>query len=219
MNRRIGTFKEFRDYTLAVARGERTVDTSEPMVWSERIEGGEGGDEPEQFASLEAESSHYIHSTMRERIVEHVFVGFALRRLWQLGIRGVEVLRSEFDAGGYDLVMSYRKVVRHIQFKTVLEGGKAANVKVSVKLMEKPAGCVIWIVISPKLELKSFRWFGDAPGKPLPDITDLKLAKHTKGNAEGTKLEKLNHRIVPRSHFEHLLTLDAVLNRLFGPLP
>lgn len=50
---------------------------------------------------------HYLHSVLRERIVEHAFVGDALRRLWQRGVTDIEVLRSEFDAGGYDLVMSY----------------------------------------------------------------------------------------------------------------
>jgi hypothetical protein len=29
------------------------------------------------------ETSHYLHSILRERIVEHVFVGDALRLLWQ----------------------------------------------------------------------------------------------------------------------------------------
>jgi predicted transcriptional regulator len=53
MKRRTGTFQEFRDYTLAVARGERKVDPSEPKVWVERIEGGSAG-EGVQFASLEA---------------------------------------------------------------------------------------------------------------------------------------------------------------------
>src|SRR3954468_22271461 len=107
----------------------------------------------------EEANPHSTHSVLRERIVEHVFVGDALRRLWQLGVTDVEVLRSEFDAGGYDLVMSYRKVVRHLQFKSVMEGGKTANVTVSLKLMEKPSGCVLWIVLSPKLEAKSYRWF------------------------------------------------------------
>jgi hypothetical protein len=75
------------------------------------------------------ETSHYLHSTLRERIVEHVFVGDALRRLWQHRVTDVEVLRSEFDAGGYDPVMSYGKVVRHIQFKTSMAGGKATSIK------------------------------------------------------------------------------------------
>ncbi|WP_292295075.1 hypothetical protein [Marivita sp.] len=45
-------------------------------------------------------AAHYTHSTLRERIAEHVFVGEALRTLWRLGIHDVEVLRSEFDAHG-----------------------------------------------------------------------------------------------------------------------
>lgn len=48
-------------------------------------------------------SPHYAQSTLRERIVEHVFLLDALRRLWQRKVTEVEVLRSEFDAGGYDL--------------------------------------------------------------------------------------------------------------------
>jgi hypothetical protein len=168
--------------------------------------------------NAEEDHSHFVNSVSRERIVEHVFVGEALRRLWQGGEKDVEVLRSEFDAGGYDLVMSQRKVVRHIQFKSVREGGAAAYVTVSLKLLEKPSGCVIWIVLGPGLELKSYRWFGGPPGEPLPDIRDFKVAKQTKANAGGTKLEKPNHRIVSRSRFEQLDTLDEVLTRLFGSL-
>src|SRR5688572_30054517 len=108
----------------------------------------------------EIANQNYIHSTLRERIVEHVFVGAALQRLWQRGVTDVEVLRSEFDAGGYDLVMSLRKIVRHIQFKTVTVGGKATSVKVSTKLAEKPSGCVIWIVVTRELDLQSYLWFG-----------------------------------------------------------
>jgi hypothetical protein len=161
---------------------------------------------------------HSTHATLRERIVEHVFVGDVLRRLWQQGILDVEVLRSEFDAGGYDLVLSYRTVMRHVQLKTMMENGKAARTKVSLKLMEKPSGCVIWIILSPKLELKSYLWFGNSPGKPLPDIRNMKVAKHTKGNAEGIKGERPNLRILPRSHFEPVDSLDSLLCKLFGKL-
>jgi hypothetical protein len=67
------------------------------------------------MAALEA---HSFHSTLRKRIAEHVFIGEALRALWRRGIMDVEVLRSEFDAHGYDLVMGRGAIVRHIQFKT-----------------------------------------------------------------------------------------------------
>jgi predicted transcriptional regulator len=52
--KKVGTFKEFKDLTLAVVRGERAIDPSEPKVWCERIEGGDTTDEGVQFASLEA---------------------------------------------------------------------------------------------------------------------------------------------------------------------
>jgi len=61
---------------------------------------------------------HSTHSTLRERIVEHVFVGEALRTLWRRGIVDVEVLRPEFDAHGYDLVIARGDIIRHIQLKT-----------------------------------------------------------------------------------------------------
>lgn len=162
---------------------------------------------------------HYRHSVLRERIVEHVFVGDALRRLWQRGVTDVEVLRSEFDAGGYDLVMSYGHVVRHIQFKVMVAGGKRASVTASLKLMQKPSGCILWIVVTPQLEFDSWLWFGNPPGQPLPDILGMRTATHTKANAAGIKLERPGQRDIPRSAFEPLASLDAVLEQLFGPLP
>lgn len=220
MKTRTGTFQDFKEHTFAIARGERQVGPDEPKIWRERIEHVGIGPSPDKSATTGTDISHYIHSTLRERIVEHVFIGEALRRLWKRGALDVEVLRSEFDAGGYDLVMSHRKIVRHIQFKSVTEAGKAARVKVSLKLMEKPSGCVIWIVVSPEdLQINSYRWFGAPPGEPLPDISGLKVGKHTKGNSAGTKLERAGHRIVPMSKFSELPDMDAVLDRLFGPLP
>ena len=164
-------------------------------------------------------ASHSVHSTLRERIVEHQFVVDALRWAWNHRIYDVEVLRSEFDAGGYDLVMSYKKIIRHIQFKTTLEGGKAANIKASLKLMEKPSGCIIWIFVTLDLQIHHYLWLG-APGPPFPDIRELTHAKHTKGNAQGKKTKRPQHRIVPIGKFDELgSSIEEVLKRLFGQLP
>jgi hypothetical protein len=54
MKRKAGTFQEFKGYTLAVARGERAVDPSEPKVWCEPTEGGAPAEREVQFASFEA---------------------------------------------------------------------------------------------------------------------------------------------------------------------
>jgi hypothetical protein len=157
-------------------------------------------------------SQHFLLSTLRERIIEHVFIGDVLRRLWQLDVFDVEVLRSEFDAGGYDLVMTRRDVIRHIQFKAMLADGKAARTTINLKLAEKPSGCVIWIVVWPSLEDAAYLWFGGLPGEKLPDVSSFQVAKHTKGNADGVKAEKANHRIVPRWQFKKLPDLGASQN-------
>ncbi len=164
-------------------------------------------------------SAHFRQSVLRERIVEHVFVGEALRRLWVKGVTDVEVLRSEFDAGGHDLVMSRGTVVRHIQFKTSTSEGKAASIKASIKLQDKLSGCIVWILVTPGLELETYLWFGGAPGQPLPNIMTMKVAQHTKANVLGVKTERPDHRVIPRKQFEKLDSLDAVLQRLFGQLP
>jgi hypothetical protein len=46
----------------------------------------------------------------------------------------------------------------------------------------------------------------------------MRVARHTKANAEGKKAERPDHRIVPRGRFEKLGSLNEVLERLFGPL-
>ena len=49
---------------------------------------------------------HHTHSSLREKIVEHLFVGAALKTLWARDIVDAEILRSEHDSYGYDLVMA-----------------------------------------------------------------------------------------------------------------
>jgi hypothetical protein len=160
--------------------------------------------------------AHFRQSPLRERIVEHVFIGDALRSLWRLKVTDVEVLRSEFDAHGYDLVMARGQLVRHIQFKTGTS--KPRKVPVALALGEKSSGCVIFIQITPALEMGPFYWFGGAPGHPLPSITAYPKLTRTTPNKAGEYPERQNHRNLPGSAFERLESLDSVLTKLFGLL-
>ncbi|MHC1945980.1 hypothetical protein IF803_16480 [Bradyrhizobium sp. UFLA06-06] len=157
--------------------------------------------------------AHYQHSSLRERIVEHVFVGDALRELWKLGIRDVEILRSEFDAYGYDIVMSYGAVVRHVQFKASTSK-KPGTISIARSLFEKPSGCVICIGISAELVLGPFYWLGAPPGEPLPRAADLKTAKGRR-NKEGVRIDRKNHVYIPSKFFVRIDSLREVLRRLF----
>ena len=47
----------------------------------------------------EPDASHYVESSAREKLVEHVFLGELLRGLWRRDIRDLEVLRPEVDSG------------------------------------------------------------------------------------------------------------------------
>jgi hypothetical protein len=170
----------------------------------------------EEIDNMDA-TAHSRHSTLRERIVEHVFVGDALRALWRRGVFDVEVLRSEFDAHGYDLVMTRGRNVRHIQFKTGT-ARKPGDVSVALALADKPSGCVIWIHVASDLGLGPFFWFGGKPGKSLPPIADYPIPLRPTHNKEGQRPPRQNHRSVPASEFQGFPTLDDVLEALFGPV-
>ena len=160
---------------------------------------------------------HSINSSLREHIVEHVFIGEALRRLWQCGIVNVEVLRSEFDAHGYDLVLARDHTVRHIQLKTGL-AKQPGDVSVPMSLAEKPSGCVIWISVTEKLDLGPYFWFGGAAGKPLPDVSGFSIPLRATHNKLGVRPPRPNHRLIPKAAFKRLDSLDAVLGDLFGSI-
>ena len=139
---------------------------------------------------------HSSHSTLRERIVEHVFVGEALRAMWRRGVTDVEVLRSEFDAHGYDLVIGRGPIVRHIQFKTGLQF-KPGSVSVSRVLGEKPSGCVIWIRLTLDLDMGPYWWFGGKPGEPLPGLSEFDSPKRIGRRVTGERPYRVNHSKVP----------------------
>ncbi|HST37199.1 MAG TPA: hypothetical protein VLK25_11290 [Allosphingosinicella sp.] len=142
-------------------------------------------------------------------------MGELLRRLWQLQALEVEVLRSEFDTGGYDLVLGFHKIVRHIQFKSSLVTSSTAEQSISLKLGDKPSGCIVWVVVKPDLTFSHFLWFGGLPGEPLPCISNYPVTKQARANAQGFKADRPDHRRISKGKFTRLDTLDQVVVRLF----
>ncbi len=161
---------------------------------------------------------HFRLSSFREKTIEHVFVGECLKALWRRRVFDAEILRSEVDGTGYDMVFDCRGVVRHIQFKSSFEGSRTARQKLNNKLGRKPAGCAIWIVFHPEtLALGPFFWYGNGPHERMDDLShSFRKAKHTKGTSEGVKLERESAYALPRSAFRRLSTMDDVVDALFG---
>lgn len=159
---------------------------------------------------------HAHHSILRERILEHWLVGELMRSLWIAGRTDIEVLRSEFDRGGYDLLLDLGGIIRHVQLKTSRKAGTTSEVTISLELARRPSGCVIWAVVGDDLSLDHFRWFGGAPNEALPEIAALKVAKQTRANVLGVKADKPNFRRLPASRFDKIADFDELLDRLFS---
>lgn len=159
---------------------------------------------------------HTLHSSFREAVLEHLLLGDLLSHFWLTGTHA-EVLKPNVDDGGYDVAIEANGFTRHIQFKASYSGATTAGQKVRLALGKKPSGCVIWMVFDPEtLVFESFRWFGGPPGEPLPNIEQFEVAKHTKGDATGTKKVRPHVRVVPRGKFEAVDTIPELVNRLFG---
>lgn len=155
-----------------------------------------------------------------EQLVEHAFISEILQEVYFGSGRVVEVLRSEVDAYGYDLVLECNGVTRHVQLKTSKSEGRTAVQKVHAALAEKPSGCVVWVIRHEDSETRrmrmSYRFFGGPPGMPLPSLTTFKVAKHNKGNSAGEKKERPAIRVVPKSRFRAIATTEELVDVLFG---
>jgi hypothetical protein len=156
---------------------------------------------------------HFESSSFRENIVEHQFIAAILQKLWVAGVVNVEILRSEFDSHGYDLVLSKGHVTRHIQLKS---GLSIKKVGISKNLESKPSGCVVFIQINDNLEMGPYYWFGAEPGHPLPALNSLARTKRTTPSSNGNKPLRSKHWDVTTSKFKKLSSLDALLEVLLG---
>jgi hypothetical protein len=154
-------------------------------------------------------------STAREKVLEHRLASELAVHMLQRGVT-LDILRSEYDSQGYDLVLEAGGVIRHLQLKASRDGGKRRHVEINVRLRAKPAGCVVWMSYDPvTLAITALRWFGGRPGEPLPDLGSA-VTRHSKGDSAGTKSARPALRNVSIPRFERLTDLGELADRLFG---
>jgi hypothetical protein len=162
------------------------------------------------------DASHYLQSSLREKLLEHLFIGELGRELWKLGRRDIEILRAETDSAGYDLVLECNGVLRHVQLKSSHLTSNTRKQTVNIGLSKKPQGCVVWIKFDQDtLKLGPFLWFGGSPTENLPPLGD-RPARHTRRNRMGTRSLRENLRDVSESKFTKLATMSDLVTKLFG---
>jgi hypothetical protein len=119
----------------------------------------------------------------------------------------------------FDQALSWQgkgSATRHVQLKSSYRGARRADVTASVKLLERPSACILWIFFDPDtLSLGPFLWFGGNAGDKIPDLGD-KVASHTKPNTTLKKADRPGHRVIAKNQFTPLETMDCVIARLIG---
>lgn len=175
-------------------------------------------EEPEDFIGVcNADEKHFLHSSFREKLLEHFFVAELLKRSWLEHTCELEIAKPEVDSKGYDLIAENKGIVRHIQLKSTKRGGNAAAQNIHMALGTKPSGCVVWLEFDEHtLEMGPFRYFGADAGHKLPSLEDYPVAKHTKANAEGRKTLRRQLRRISKSQFQSIDTMDSLYRTIFG---
>jgi len=159
---------------------------------------------------------HSLNSSFREKLIEHLFVGELLKFSWINQDFSLEVSKPEVDNSGYDLIVESQGVIRHIQLKSAFVGAKTSRQNVNVTLSSKQSGCIVWVYFDQDtLKLGPFLFFGNIPGEPLSDLTEFKIARHTKGDAKGYKAERPNIRTINKGKFKHYETIKTLYDALF----
>lgn len=166
------------------------------------------------MSRLDIARQQFEHSSLRENIIEHLLIGELLRLLWRNGITDAEVLRSEFDGYGYDLVISRGSLVRHLQLKSGTK--KPSRVTVSKSLANKPSAGILYLHLTQDLQVVSYYWFGGRPHDPLVLADDLKTPKRPTHNKDGIRPERTNHLELSTKHFRPIGNLAALAECLFG---
>lgn len=138
--------------------------------------------------------------------------GELLKISWQHHGCSLQIAKPEVDNSGYDLIAEVKGLVRHIQLKTSIIGGKTASQKIHTKLAEKPSGCAVWIYFDQDtLDLGPFLYLEVNPN----NLDSYKIAKHAKGNKDGFKAELRNIRVVPKGSFTTFDSICGLYARLF----
>ena len=164
-----------------------------------------GGDQDSRF------------STLREQMLEHMFIAELMQEVWFGRKQPIEVLRSEVDSFGYDLVLDCNGVVRHIQLKSSTNPQPPS---VSLELQAKPSGCVVLMEMDhdgkARKAVIKYRFFGGAPGQPLPIIEKFPNTKQTRRNIDRVRQERPGHHRVPLRAFDMVASIQVLADKLFG---
>ena len=149
----------------------------------------------------------------RENLLEHAFVAEILQECVLVRQETIEVLRSEVDIAGYDLVLEVGDIVRHVQLKSLYCSAIDNGETVNANLEKHVGGCVVrsvWDIdpLTSRLRL-SYMWYGSGPREPTKPLPARPARR------KGKVLP--NTRKITKGEFGgQLLDTPGLVERLFG---
>lgn len=158
-----------------------------------------------------ADFKDYEVSVFREKMLLHFFLTDIYQHFWLERNDSLEILHSEIDNFGYDIVVSANGKTRHIQLKSLHSGSATSHFKINERLATKEGGCVI---IQEYSELNSsivvvYHFF------EATKLEGYKIAKHTKANAEGKKNDRKGIKEVPKKQFKRYGSIGELIKEIF----
>ena len=137
-----------------------------------------------------AQNSSYMENLMRHRFVYDV-----TRYMLQRNPPGlVTVLTSEVDNAGVDIVMSYEKITRQIQLKTLAKNMTGNSYAISEALSGLVGGCVVWICYDRfNLEPTCYHLMGGRGDARMRDLLAFPRGTRLK---RGVKVDRRGYRNV-----------------------
>ena len=77
----------------------------------------------------------------------------------------------------------------------------------------------MWLVVDSTLNFQKFYWYGDRPGRRLPNIEVFPVARRTTPRRDGERPERPSIRSVPCAEFTEMHSIDGLAAKLFGKAP
>jgi hypothetical protein len=117
-------------------------------------------------------------STLREQMLEHLFIAELMQEVWFGRKQTIEILRSETDSAGYDLALDCNGFIRHVQLKSSRLSAKTQSHSLGIELAKKRSGCAIWMRFDSddtgrKASVR-YHFYGSDPHEPLPDLSGFR---------------------------------------------
>jgi hypothetical protein len=160
-----------------------------------------------------AERSSYV-----ENVLRHALVAAIAGEQWMRNpLSCIQILNSEVDDSGFDIVLALGNRARYIQLKQTHSEKTPPHVSVRLSFATMLGSCVVLVAHNlHDLSIANFRFFGSAPDLPMPDISaGARSIVPGRRNAAGERKRREGYRNVALRRFSPTLSSSQLLDMLF----